>query len=96
MDLPRIFDAFASEIKSGHMAGPFPLGFIEGAKVCGLIPIEKPGGARRQVGNLSAPQGSSFNEGIPETALKEWRVEQTTSKQIAYMIARAGQGAIIS
>ena len=96
IDIPRIADAIASEIKAGHMAGPFEPGSIEGAKVNGFISIKKPSGARRQVGNLSAPKGLSFNEHISPAALNKWKVKATTSSQFAEMLTRAGRDAIMS
>ena len=78
------------------MAGPFKPGSIENTKVNGFLSIVKPNGARRQVGNMAAPKGSSFNDGIPESALTEWKVTQTISKQVSWMIADAGPGAILS
>ena len=62
IDIPRIADALATEVKSGHMAGPLPMGSIKDAKVNGFMSVVKPGDARRQVGNLSSPKGASFNE----------------------------------
>ena len=37
VDIPRIADALASEVKAGHMAGPFQPGFIENAKIKGFF-----------------------------------------------------------
>ena len=96
IDIPRIADAITSEVKGQRMGGPFKLGYIKNAKVNGFLSVVKPNGARRQVGNLSAPAGASFNDGISKDTLKEWRVVQTTSRQIANMIARAGKGAVLS
>ena len=78
------------------MAGPFPIGYIKDAKVNGLMSVVKPDGARRQVGNLSAPAGRSFNDGINENVLQEWKKTQTTSRDIADMIIRAGRNAILT
>ena len=35
--------------------------------------VVKPGEARRQEGNMSAPVDQSFNEGILVGSLKEWK-----------------------
>ena len=78
------------------MAGPFSPGFIVDAKVNSLISVKKPDGSRRQVGNLSAPIGSSFNDGISESSLEKWKVFQTTSKEFLGMLARAGPGAVMA
>ena len=96
IDIPRLADAFCSEIKAKHMAGPFPPNSIKDAKINSLLSVKKPDGSRWQVGNLSAPKGSSFNDGINPESLKEWKVLQTTSKNIAEMIARSGRNALLS
>ena len=96
IDIPRIADSLATEVKAGHMAGPFAQNSIPDAKINGIIAVEKPDGSRRQVGNLSAPKGKSFNDGIDEGSLKEWRVVQTTAATFASMVARSGPGAWLS
>ena len=96
IDIPRILDALATEVKNGRMTGPFPIGFIPNAKVNGFLSIVKPGGARRQVGNLAAPKGVSFNDVISKQSLQEGKVVQTMAKQISIMIANSGTGAILS
>ena len=94
--LSRIADSLATEIKKKHMSGPLPLFSVKGGKVNGLMSVKKSNGARRQVGNFSAPKGKSFNEGISPETLRKWKVYQTTSKQFAQMIAKAGQGSFMS
>ena len=69
VDIPRIADALASEVKARHMAGPFDIGHVAGAKVNGFVSIGKPDGSRRQVGNLSHPPGLSFNDNIDPKVL---------------------------
>ena len=96
VDIPRIADAIASELKSGHMAGPFSPGIIPEAKINGLISIKKPNGSRRQVGNLSDPPGFSFNDNINPAVLHEWKVNATTTKQFADKIIRAGRNSVMS
>ena len=39
VDIPRIADALSSEVKSGHMAGPFLPGHVKDAKVNGFLSI---------------------------------------------------------
>ena len=83
-------DALATEVKGGNMAEPMnPDGFPH-TKINAFMAIPKPSGHRRQVGNLSAP------EGIPESVLKTWRVTQTTAKQFSHKITRAGRNAVMS
>ena len=96
IDLPRIADSLASEIKSKHMAGPLMKKDCPGVKINGLMAMPKPSGDRRQVGNLSSPHGQSFNDGIPEAALLEWPVFQTSAHAFSDMVARAGWNSIMS
>ena len=96
LDIPRIGDALATEVKMGHMSGPFDPGFVREAKVNGLISVSKPDGSRRQVGNLSHPPGLSFNDNLDPDVLKIWKVYQTTTRQFADKVARAGQGSLMS
>ena len=96
VDIPRIADALCSEVRCGHMSGPLPLYSVNRGKINGLISVKKPDGGRRQIGNMSAPRYSSFNDGIQPSTLQSWRVVQTTAKQFAAMIARAGNKSIIS
>ena len=96
IDIPRIADALASEVKAGHMAGPLDVGQVTNAKVNGFVSIVKPDGSRRQVGNLAHPPGLSFNDNIDPKVLDTWSVKQTTARQFADMIMRAGPNAIIS
>ena len=96
IDIPRIADSLATEIKSGHMAGPLPINTVKDGKVNGFMAVEKADGSRRQVGNLSAPPKLSFNDGISPETLKQWRVVQTTAREFSDMLARCGQGAFMS
>ena len=64
--LPRLMDALASFTKGGHIAGHiFHLDKTK-FKVNSIMALNKPGGHIRVVGNLKAPIGQSFNEGISE------------------------------
>ena len=94
IDLPRMADAIAGEIKDGHLAGPLPM--RKDIKINSWMAVPKPNGHRRQVGNLSSPEGSSFNDGIPPEFLSQWQVTQTTARVFSFMIALAGKGAIMS
>ena len=96
IDIPRICDSLATEIKQQHMAGPLTRDSVPEAKINSLISVKKPCGSRRQVGNLSAPEGESFNDGISEATLSNWKVYQTTSKQVAEMILRSGVGSLLA
>ena len=47
LDVPRIADSLITEVKSGHLAGPFEIGKITGAKINGLMAVVKADGSRR-------------------------------------------------
>jgi len=96
IDLPRIADSLASEIKAEHMAGPLRKTDHPNVKINGLMAVPKPSGDRRQIGNLSSPHGQSFNDGIPEEALLEWPVHQTSARAFSDMVAKAGWNSIMS
>ena len=96
IDLPRIADSLASEIKAGHMAGPLRQTDHPDVKINGLMAVPKPSGDRRQIGNLSSPHGQSFNDGIPEEALLEWPVHQTSARAFSNMVVNAGWNSVMS
>ena len=77
------------------MAGLLVSGMFPNTKINGFMAVHKASGDRRQVGNLSSPEGKTFNEGIPPEVLQAWPVKQTTAKQFAIKITRAGQNAIL-
>ena len=58
--------------------------------------VDKSGGHIRVVGNLKAPIGRSFNEGISEDKKKDWPVGMTTMAQFAKMVVDARQGAFMA
>ena len=94
--LPRVVDALASFTKGGHIAGPIFNFDITKFKVNSIMAVKKPGGHVRVVGNLKAPKGQSFNEGISEDKKKDWPVFMTTVAQFAKMIVNAGRGAFMA
>ena len=49
VDIPRMMDALASEIKSEHMAGPIHPSAVTDVKINGFMAVPKPSGDRRQV-----------------------------------------------
>ena len=49
IDLPRIVDSLATEIKAGHMAGPLHPASHPDVKINGLMAVPKQSGDRRQV-----------------------------------------------
>ena len=95
-DCKKMADALATEVKEKNMSGPLnPEGFPR-AKINGFMAVPKASGDRRQVGNLSSPEGMAFNDGIPMEVLQTWPVKQTTARQFAVKITRAGRNSILS
>ncbi|MFN9955036.1 MAG: hypothetical protein ACK55I_18210, partial [bacterium] len=61
----HVTDAVADWLVSGFAAGPFlPAERPANAKVNGMMCRQKPNGSVRIILNLSAPKGSSVNDGI--------------------------------
>ena len=89
-------DALASFVKNKHIAGPILHLREKDFKVNSIMAVDKPGGHIRVVGNLKAPPGRSFNEGISEDRKKDWPVFMTTVAQFAKMVVNAGQGAFMA
>ena len=46
VDIPRIGDSIASEVKNRHMAGPYQTGELENVKINSFLSIKKPDGSR--------------------------------------------------
>jgi len=64
-DGPQVSDAIADWLQKGFAYGPVPLDLVPiGAKFSGIMTKPKPNGSVRIILNLSAPLGSSVNEGI--------------------------------
>ena len=65
----HITDAIAGWVEKGFAAGPFREEEVPaGAKVNGIMCRPKPNGAVRVILNMSAPDGSSVNDGIDAAA----------------------------
>lgn len=95
-DCKKMADALATEVKGGNLSGPLNQEMYPDTKVNGFMAVPKSSGDRRQVGNLSAPDGTSFNDGIPPEVLSVWTVTQTTARQFALKITKAGWNSILS
>lgn len=65
----RTSDALVSMMKLGVVAGPFAQPPFAQSKINGITATPKPDGSIRPCGNLSAPAGSSFNDGIDTNML---------------------------
>ena len=65
----KVTDCIADWVAKGYAKGPFPESQVpKTAKFSGLMARPKPNGAVRVIMNLSAPKGSSVNEGIDSDA----------------------------
>ena len=95
-DCKKMADALATEVKEKNLSGPLDPEMFPKTKINGFMAVPKASGDRRQVGNLSSPKGSSFNDGIPLEVLQVWPVKQTTARQFSVKITRAGRNSILS
>ena len=95
-DCKKMADALATEVKGENLSGPLDPERFPKTKINGFMAVPKASGDRRQVGNLSSPEGSSFNDGIPLEVLQVWPVTQTTARQFSVKITRAGRNSILS
>ena len=95
-DCRKMADALATEVKEGNLSGPLDPEEYLGTKINGFMAVPKASGDRRQVGNLSSPEGRAFNDGIPTEVLKTWPVTQTTARQFSEEITRAGRNSFLS
>ena len=100
VDIPRVFDALLSAIRAGTMAGPLEKSGDRCKRINGFLSISKPGGHRRQVGDLSRPMESdgvdkSFNGNVDPGLKSCWPLEQLSAKQFSYMLLSMGKGAIM-
>ena len=60
MDPPRVLDALLKGIGNKTIAGPFWPSPQFCRRINALLSVPKPGGDRRQVGDLLSPGGSEF------------------------------------
>ena len=95
-DCKKMADALATEVKGKNLSGPLVPEMFPQTKINGFMAVPKASGDRRQVGNLSSPKGSSFNEGIPPEVLQTWTITQTTARQFAELVTRAGWNSLLS
>ena len=99
VDPPRVFDALLRGINSGTIAGPLLPSPGTCVRINALLSVPKPGGDRRQVGDLSSPKESeftrdrSFNKNVDPTLKTCWPLTQLTAKQFSIMVRSMGKGA---
>ena len=99
VDIPRVFDALLSAVKAGTMAGPLERSEELCWRINGFLSVPKPGGHRRQVGDLSRPKegniDKSFNGNVDPGLRNCWPLEQLTAKQFSHMLLSMGRGAVM-
>ena len=99
VDPPRVFDALLKGINSGTIAGPLLPSPETCIRINALLSVPKPGGDRRQVGDLSSPKESeftqdrSFNKNVNPALRTCWPLTQLTAKQFSIMVKSMGKGA---
>ena len=84
--------AIAKEVERGHTVGPFPTPPFPVFACSPLGCVPKPD-SWRLILDLSAPAGSSVNDGIP---VENGAVQYVRFDQIIRMIAQLGRGALIA
>ena len=98
-DIPRVMDALFSAIKAETIAGPFEPTEERCWRINSFLSVPKPGGDRRQVGDLSRPgvtktiADRSFNGNVDPSLRSCWPLEQINAKQFSFMVMSMGRGA---
>ena len=99
VDPPRVLDSLLRAVRDKTMAGPFKTAPGSCRRINSILSIPKPGGDRRVVVNLSAPDASqvsvdrSFNGNVDKEIGSSWPLTQANSRQFALMIRSMGVGA---
>jgi hypothetical protein len=89
----QVTDAVADWLVSGFAAGPFhPSSRPANAKVNGMMCRQKPNGSARIILNLSAPKGSSVNDGIDSD---EFPTTMSSTQKWLAILDKAGRKCLI-
>lgn len=80
-------------IDAGHTAGPFPSPPFSPFICSGVGAVPKKSGKLRLIHHLSAPTGSSVNDGIPKDLFS---LQYVTIDDAISMIMRVGKGALLA
>ena len=98
-DIPRVMDALLSAIRAETIAGPFEATEERCWRINSFLSVPKPGGDRRQVGDLSRPSGldvnKSFNGNVDRALRSIWPLEQLNAKNFSFMVLSMGKGALM-
>ena len=99
VDPPRMLDALLKAIRNQTMSGPFLPSYERCRRINSFLSAPKPGGERRQVGDLSSPKATrsavdkSFNGNVDPNLELCWSLTQLTAQQFSYMVRSMGKGA---
>ena len=85
----RVSDSICEWISAGYAAGPYEFEEIpKDAKISGLMVKLKPNGKARLILNLSAPKGSSVNDGIDK---KDYPAKMTSTIKFVKILNKCGK-----
>ena len=91
---PDVLDAgLLQEVKRGHLAGPFSTPPLPNLQCSGLGVVPKKNGSWRLIMHLSAPFGSSINDGISPN---EYRLSYRTVDDAIHMVQQFGPGCLMA
>ena len=99
VDPPRVLDTLLKAVRDKVIAGPFKKAPDLCRRINSFLSIPKPGGDRRQVGDLSqsdkskGPVDKSFNGNVDPSLKSVWPLNQLNAKQFSRMIRSMGVGA---
>jgi hypothetical protein len=85
-------DILASWVKGGYVAGPFVVPPLNEFRSNSMLAVAQPGKVRAIL-NMSAPEGSSFNDAVITDALEQ--VHMATARQFGYSIVDCGPACLI-
>ena len=91
---PDVVDAGRlQEVKQGHLAGPFSTPPLSNLQCSGLSVVPQKNGSWRLIMHLSAPFGSSINDGISPN---EYRLSYRTVDDAIHMVQQFGPGCFMA
>ena len=92
-ELPHIVSEYlAKECACGHMAGPYDELPCEPFRTAGIGLVPKKSGGHRLIVHLSAPEGSSINDGISND---QFSLQYITVDHVVAHVIRHGRGALM-
>ena len=91
IDKPRVLDSLLQAVRMGTISGPHKATPELTKRINSFLSVPKPGGERRQVGDMSRPEGKSFNCNVNPALASCWPMSQLSAKQFSYMVVRMGK-----